>query len=67
MSTDRERKALKWMIGIVSFVIWVAVGRVLIFGGEATDASAGQQWAMLIWTVVVIAADIKIYSAIVKG
>lgn len=67
MSTDRERKALKWMIGIVSFVIWVAVGRGLIFGGDATDASAGQQWAMLIWTVVVIAADIKIYSAIVKG
>lgn len=67
MSTDRERKALKWMIGIVSFVIWVAVGRGLIFGGDATDASAGQQWAMLIWTVVVIAAGIKIHSAIVKG
>lgn len=67
MSTDRERKALKWMIGIISFVIWVAVGRGLIFGGDATDASAGQQWAMLIWTVVVIVADIKIYSAIVKG
>ena len=66
MSTDRERKALKWMIGIISFVIWVAVGRGLIFGGDATDASAGQQWAMLIWTVVVIVADIKIYSAIVK-
>ena len=67
MSTDRERKALKWMIGIISFVIWLAVGRGLIFGGDATDASAGQQWAMLIWTVVVIVADIKIYSAIVKG
>ena len=67
MSTDRERKALKWMIGIISFVIWVAVGRGLIFGGDATDASAGRQWAMLIWTVVVIVADIKIYSAIVKG
>lgn len=66
MSTDKERKALKWMIGIVSFVIWVAVGRGLIFEGDATDASAGQQWAMLIWTVVVIVADIKIYSAIVK-
>ena len=66
MSTDRERKALKWMIGIISFVIWVAVGRGLIFGGDATDASAGQQWAMLIWTVVVIVAAIKIYSAIVK-
>ena len=35
MSTDKERKALKWMIGIVSFVIWVAVGRGLIFGGDA--------------------------------
>jgi hypothetical protein len=66
MSTDREQKALKWMIGIVSFIIWVAVGRGLIFGGDATDASAGQQWAMLIWTVVVIVADIKIYSVIVK-
>ena len=66
MNTDRERKALKWMIGIVSFVIWVAVGRGLIFGGDATDASASQQWAMLIWTVVVIVAGIKIYSIIVK-
>ena len=46
--------------------VWVAVGRGLIFGGDATDASAGQQWAMLIWTVVVIVAAIKIYSAIVK-
>ena len=64
---ERERKALKWMIGIISFVVWVAVGRGLIFGGDATDASAGQQWAMLIWTVVVIVADIKIYSSIVKG
>ena len=63
---ERERKALKWMIGIISFFVWVAVGRGLIFGGDATDASAGQQWAMLIWTVVVIVADIKIYSAIVK-
>ena len=63
---ERERRALKWMIGIISFVVWVAVGRGLIFGGDATDASAGQQWAMLIWTVVVIVADIKIYSAIVK-
>lgn len=63
---EREHTALKWMIGIISFVIWVAVGRGLIFGGDATDASAGQQWAMLIWTVVVIVADIKIYSAIVK-
>jgi hypothetical protein len=64
--TEKEQTALKWAIGIISFIIWVAVGRGLIFGGDATDASAGQQWAMLIWTVVVIVAAIKIYSAIVK-
>ena len=66
MSTDRERKALKWMIGIVSFVIWVAVGRGLIFGGDATDASAGQQWAMIIWTIIVIISSIKVYKSIVR-
>ena len=64
--TEKEQTALKWAISIISFIIWVAVGRGLIFGGDATDASAGQQWAMLIWTVVVIVAGIKIYSAIVK-
>lgn len=42
---ERERTALKWMIGIISFVVWVAVGRGLSFGGYATDASAVQQWA----------------------
>jgi hypothetical protein len=63
----KEQTALKWMIGIISFIVWVAVGRGLIFGGDATDASIGQQWVMGIWTVVVIVADIKIYSSIVKG
>ena len=24
---SRERTALKWLIGIISFAIWVAVGR----------------------------------------
>ena len=60
MSTDKERKALKWMIGIISFIVWVAVGRGLIFGGDATDASAGQQWAMIIWTIIVIISSIKV-------
>ena len=60
MSTDKERKALKWMIGIISFIVWVAVGRGLIFGGDATDASAGQQWAMILWTIIVIISSIKV-------
>ena len=64
---ERERKALKWMIGIISFIVWVAVGRGLIFFFFFSDASIGQQWVMGIWTVVVIVADIKIYSSIVKG
>ncbi len=63
---ERERTALKWMIGIISFVVWVAVGRGLIFGGDATDASAGQQWAMGLWTVAVIVAAIKLYKSIVE-
>lgn len=63
---ERERKAIKWIIGIVSFVIWVAVGRGLIFGGDATDASASQQWAMIIWTIIVIISSIKVYKSIVR-
>ena len=41
---SRERTALKWLIGIISFAIWVAVGRGLIFGGDATEASSCQKW-----------------------
>lgn len=66
MSTDKERKALKWMIGIVSFVIWVAVGRGLIFGGDATYSSGGQQWVFGIWTIAVIVGAVKIYNMIVR-
>ena len=62
----RERKAIKWIIGIVSFVIWLAVGRGLIFGGDATDASASQQWAMLLWTAAVIFGAVTIYKKITK-
>ena len=63
---ERERKVLKWMIGIISFIVWVAVGRGLIFGGDATDASASQQWTMIIWTIIVIISSIKVYKSIVR-
>lgn len=42
---SREHAAIKWLIGIIAFVVWVAVGRGLIFGGDATYSSVGQQWA----------------------
>jgi hypothetical protein len=63
---SREHTAIKWLIGIIAFVVWVAVGRGLIFGGDATDASAGQQWAMVLWTAAVIFGAVKIYKMIVK-
>ena len=63
---SREHAAIKWLIGIIAFVVWVAVGRGLIFGGDATDASAGQQWAMVLWTAAVIFGAVKIYKMIVK-
>lgn len=63
---SREHTAIKWLIGIIAFVVWVAVGRGLIFGGDATDASAGQQWAMVLWTAAVIFGAVKIYKMITK-
>lgn len=63
---SREHTAIKWLIGIIAFVVWVAVGRGLIFGGDATDASAGQQWAMVLWTAAVIFGAVKIFKMIVK-
>lgn len=63
---SREHTAIKWLIGIIAFVIWVAVGRGLIFGGDATDASAGQQWAMVLCTAAVIFGAVTIYKKITK-
>ena len=71
---EKERTALKWTIGIIALIVYVIVGRcVILSDGAGYDAeeqewimSTGQQWAMLIWTVVVIVASVKIYSAIIK-
>ena len=63
----REHTAIKWLIGIIAFVVWVAVGRGLILGGEdVTYASIGQQWALGLWTIAVIVGAVKIYWMIVK-
>ena len=53
---EKERTALKWIIGIIAFVVWVAVGRgVILSDGAGYDSmeqewvmSAGQQWAMVL-------------------
>ena len=74
MSGENQHTGLKWTIGILSFVIWVAVGRnVILSDGSGYDPvegawimSTGQQWVMLIWTVAVIFGAVKIYHAIVK-
>jgi len=63
---SNEHAAIKWMIGIISFIVCVAVGRGLIFGGDVTYARAGQQWAMGLWTIAVIVCSVKIYKMIVK-
>ena len=74
MSGENQHTGLKWTVGILSFVIWVAVGRnVILSDGSGYDPvegewimSTGQQWVMLIWTVAVIFGAVKIYHAIVK-
>ena len=74
MSGENQHTGLKWTIGILSFVIWVAVGRnVILSDGSGYDPvegewimSTGQQWVMLIWSVAVIFGAVKIYHAIVK-
>ena len=63
---SREHAAIKGLIGIIAFVVWVAVGRGLIFGGDATYSSVGQQWAFGIWTIAVIVGAVKIYKMIGK-
>lgn len=63
---SREHAAIKWLIGIIAFVVWVAVGRGLIFGGDATYSSVGQQWAMVFWTAAVIFGAVTIYKKITK-
>ena len=71
---EKERTALKWIIGIIAFVVWVAVGRgVILSDGAGYDSmeqewvmSAGQQWAMVLWTAAVIFGAVKIYKMITK-
>lgn len=73
MSNDHS--VIKWVIGVASFIVWVAVGRgVILSDGSGYDAieqewvmSTGQQWAMVLWTIVVIAVAVKIYKKIIKG
>ena len=71
---SKEHTAIKWMIGNIAFVVYVAVGRgVILSDGVGYDAveqewvmSTGQQWAMVLWTIAVIVGAIKIYKIIVK-
>lgn len=71
---SKEHTAIKWMLGISAFVVYVAVGRgVILSDGAGYDAveqewamSTGQQWAMVLWTIAVIVGAIKIYKMIVK-
>lgn len=70
----REHTVIKWMIGIIAFVVYVAVGRgVILSDGAGYNAveqewemSTGQQWAMVLWTIAVIVGAVKIYKMIVK-
>ena len=74
MSSEKERSALKWTIGIIASLLWWAVARfVILSDGAGFDhveqewiMSTGQSWAMFIWTIVVVVGSVKIYSAIVK-
>lgn len=68
----REHTVIKWMIGIIAFVVYVAVGRgVILSDGAGYDAvehewmmSTGQQWAMVLWTVFVIYGAVKVFNMI---
>ena len=66
MGAEKAFTVPRWVIGIISFAIWVAIGRGIIFGGDATDASAGQQLTMILWTIGVVIADVIIIRAIEK-
>ena len=71
---SKEHTAIKWTIGIIAFIVWVAIGRgVILSDGAGYDAveqewvmSTGQQWAMVLWTIAVIVGAVKIYKMIVK-
>ena len=71
---EKERTALKWTIGIISFVVWVAVGRgVILSDGAGYDSieqewvmSTGQQWAMVLWTAAMTFGAVKIYKIITR-
>ena len=70
----KEHTVLKWVIGIIAFVVYVAVGRgVILSDGAGYDAmehewemSTGQSWAMVLWTITVIVCSIKIYKMLAK-
>ena len=70
----KSNDAFKWIIGIIAFIIYVAVGRgVILSDGSGYnhlehewEMSTGQSWAMVIWTVVVIVCAVKLYKSISK-
>ena len=74
MSTKSEHDKIKWVIGIVSFLIWVVVSKgVILSDGAGYDhvehewvMSTGQSWAMLLWTIAVVVGAVKVYGWIVK-
>lgn len=71
---EKANGALKWTIGIIAFIIYVAVGRGVILSNGAGfshaeqewQMSTGQSWAMVIWTIVVVVGAVMAYKGISK-
>lgn len=73
MSQEVSNNNFKWVLGIVTFVIWLIGVRIMILSEwqslgdifrEESYLSTGQQWAMILFAIALIVIDIKVYKAL---
>ena len=73
MSKEVSNNNFKWVLGIVTFVIWLIGVRIMVLSEwqslgdifrEESYLSTGQQWAMILLAIALIVIDIKIYKAL---
>ena len=73
MSKEVSNNKFKWVLGIVTFVIWLIGVRIMVLSEwqslgdifrEESYLSTGQQWAMILLAIALIVIDIKIYKAL---
>ena len=73
MSKEVSNNNFKWVLGIVTFVIWLIGVRIMVLSEwqslgdifrEESYLSTGQQWAMILLAIALIVINIKIYKAL---